>query len=159
MIRINAYATLCMGACTALTSSTYRHLHSFLQSMRAWPVHECQTWKLYTFLWNHQKIFSSWVLHLDVYICIHVLYVCSSEHRNGEYASAHPFVHLSWVYDYYLIAVKWLKCYYSVHLKFSLYTYWVNLQKWFPFEPGWPSLEPLMAKNENGWNGWFLTII
>ena len=50
LVEINKYATLRMGARTALPSSTHSHPHSFLQRRRARPVRECRMWKL----WRHQ---------------------------------------------------------------------------------------------------------
>ena len=40
------YATLCIGACTALASCTLCRPRSFLQRRRARPTHECRMWEL-----------------------------------------------------------------------------------------------------------------
>ena len=40
------YATLCIGACTALASCTHSRPHSFLQRRRARPARECRMWEL-----------------------------------------------------------------------------------------------------------------
>ena len=39
------YATLCIGACTALASCTHSRPHSFLQRRRARPARECRMWE------------------------------------------------------------------------------------------------------------------
>ena len=41
------YATLCIGACTALPSCTLCRPRSFLQRRRARPTHECRMWELF----------------------------------------------------------------------------------------------------------------
>ena len=40
------YATLCIGACTALASCTHSRPHSFLQRRRARPARECRMWEI-----------------------------------------------------------------------------------------------------------------
>ena len=90
------YATLCIGACTALASCTHSRPHSFLQRKIARPARECWMWE---FCWLHNYsiilmacIYNQWSdidKPLIWKLCCHWLQGMLQEHIDGLLQKRH----------------------------------------------------------------------
>ena len=125
------YATLCIGACTALASCTQRRPHSFLQRRRARPARECRMWELLgtvcsaricvsracTAMWMNSKYEDAYLLAW-VHICAHSLtrWVVVPTNR-ADYL----FIFISSLFYLYSIYLLFIFCYYYLFLFFCYY--------------------------------------